>query len=124
MEAKELQVSRDKIYLRWIIAVSVLVFLLILFLSRLPKAEAIPTFVPFLPKLNAFLNGTCSIILLISFYFIRRKKIKIHRTLNLIAVTLSIIFLLSYVLFHSFGVETRYGDINHDGIVDAIEKSQ
>jgi len=124
MDGTEIQLLRDKIYFRWIIAISFVVFLLVLVLSRLPRAENVPAFIPFLPKLNAFLNGACSIILVVSFYFIRRKKIKIHRTLNLIAVSLSTIFLLSYVLFHSFGVETRYGDINHDGIVDAIEKSQ
>jgi putative membrane protein len=123
MEANELQLSRDRFYLRWIVAISVAVFLLVLLLSRLPKAENIPSFVPYLPKLNAFLNGTCSIILLISYYFIRRKKVTIHRRLNLTAVTLSTIFLLSYVTFHSFGVETRYGDLNHDGTVDAIEKA-
>jgi putative membrane protein len=123
MEANELQLSRDRFYLRWIVAISVAVFLLVLLLSRLPKAENIPSFVPYLPKLNAVLNGTCSIILLISYYFIRRKKVTIHRRLNLTAVTLSTIFLLSYVTFHSFGVETRYGDLNHDGTVDAIEKA-
>jgi putative membrane protein len=74
--------------------------------------------------LNALLNGTCSILLITSFYFIKRKKIAVHRRLNITAVILSTIFLLSYVTFHSFGVETRYGDLNHDGIVDAAEKAQ
>jgi putative membrane protein len=124
MEEKELQVSKDRFYLRWILAVSAFVFLLVLFLSRLPRAENIPSYVPFLPKLNAVLNATCSILLIISYYFIRRKKVKIHRRLNLVAVALSTIFLLSYVTFHSFGVETRYGDLNHDRIVDAAEKAQ
>ena len=124
METKELQLSRDKFYLWWIVVISVAVFLLVLLLSRLPKAENIPSFVPYLPKLNAVLNGLCTIILLTSYYFIRRKKIAIHRRLNLIAVGLSTVFLLSYVTFHSFGVETRYGDLNHDGTVDAIEKAE
>jgi len=98
----------EKFYLRVIFTVSALVFLLVLFLSRLPKAESVPSFVKYLPVLNAFLNGTTSIILLISYYFIRRKKIQIHKKLNLAAVALSTIFLLSYVTFHSFGIETRF----------------
>jgi putative membrane protein len=77
-----------------------------------------------LPKLNALLNGACSVLLLISYYFIRSKKVSIHRKLNITAVILSTIFLLSYVTFHSFGVETHFGDVNHDGIVDAAEKAQ
>ncbi len=115
--------GRDRFYLRLIATVSVIIFLLILLLSQLPKAEVIPPFVKFLPKLNAFLNGTCTLTLLISFYFIRRKKVKIHKKLNIAAVALSTVFLLSYVLFHSFGLETKYGDLNHDGLVDAVEKA-
>lgn len=120
----EIKGGRDKFYLRLIGTVSVIVFLLVLVLSRLPRAESVPAFVKYLPVLNAFLNGTCTVILLISFYFIRRKKVEIHKKLNLTAVGLSTIFLLSYVTFHSFGVETRYGDLNHDSIVDAVEKAQ
>ena len=44
--------------------------------------------------------------------------------INITAFSPSVLFLLSYVLFHSFGVETRYGDLNHDGILDAAEKLQ
>lgn len=121
--APEMNKGRDQFYLRLIATVSVIVFLLILLLSQLPKAETVPPFVKYLPKLNAFLNGTCTLILLISFYFIRRKKVQIHKKLNIAAVALSTVFLMSYVLFHSFGVETRYGDLNHDGLVDAVEKT-
>jgi putative membrane protein len=98
----------EKFYLRLIYFLSAVVFLLVLFLSRLPRAETIPPFVAFLPKLNAILNGTCSVLLVTSLYFIRRKNIKIHRRLNLTAMALSTLFLLSYVTFHSFGVETRF----------------
>ncbi|MEO8085684.1 MAG: DUF420 domain-containing protein [Bacteroidota bacterium] len=119
----EIKVGRDKFYLRLIATLSVVVFLLVLFLSQLPKAESIPPFVKYLPRLNAFLNATCSVLLLFSLYFIRRKKVSIHKKLNITAVALSTIFLLSYVLFHSFGVETHYGDMNHDGLVDSAEKA-
>jgi putative membrane protein len=121
--ALEIKDSRDKFYLRLIATISIIVFLLVVILSQLPKAESIPSFVKYLPVLNAFLNGTCTIILLVSFYFIRRKKVWIHKRLNISAVVLSTIFLLSYVLFHSYGVETRYGDLDHNGVVDAVEKN-
>ena len=101
-------VRSEKFYLRLIYIISVAVFLLVLVLSRLPKSDSVPVFVKFLPKLNAIINGTCTAVLLTSLYFIRKKKVAIHRKLNLVAVTLSTIFLLSYVTFHSFGVETRF----------------
>src|SRR5436190_22850059 len=93
--------KNEKFYLRLIFTVSAVVFLLVLFLSRLPKAETIPSFVKFLPVLNAVLNGTTSVLLIVSFYFIRKKKIQIHKKLNLAAITLSTVFLLSYVTFHA-----------------------
>jgi putative membrane protein len=102
------EIKKEKIYLRLIFFISAVVFLLVFFLSQLPRSETVPPFVKFLPVLNAILNGTTSVLLLFSFYFIRRKKIQIHKKLNLAAVTLSAIFLLSYVTFHSFGIETRF----------------
>jgi putative membrane protein len=120
----EIKEGRDKFYLRLIGVLSVIVFLLVLMLSQLPRAETVPPFVRYLPVLNAILNGTCTVILLISFYFIRRKKVEIHKRLNITAVVLSTVFLLSYVLFHSYGVETRFGDLDHNGVVDAAEKTQ
>src|SRR5690349_1389233 len=91
----------EKFYLRLIYLVSAIIFLLVMMLPQIPKPETVPSFVKYLPKLNAFLNGTCSILLLISFYCIRRKKISIHKRLNITAVILSTIFLLSYVTFHA-----------------------
>src|SRR3954462_2086998 len=101
-------IDKEKFYLRLIWALSIVVFLLVLILSQLPKADHIPSWATFLPKLNAILNGTCSIILLMPFYFILKKKIAVHRALNITACVLSTIFLLSYVTFHAFGVETKF----------------
>jgi putative membrane protein len=100
--------KNHKLYLRIIYFVSAVVFLLIVFLSRLPKAEVIPDWAKKLPAINAFLNGSTTVLLLISLYFIKRKKVEIHKRLNLTACLLSTIFLVSYVTFHSFGVETKY----------------
>jgi len=107
-ETLSIDQQKEKIYLRLIFTISAFVFLLVLFLSQLPKAETIPPFVKFLPLLNAILNGSTFVLLLFSFYFIRRKKIQVHKKLNLAAVTLSTVFLLSYVTFHAFGIETRF----------------
>ena len=98
----------DSFYKKLILVVSSAVFLVVVILSQLPKRDAIPSWVAFLPKLNALLNGTCTVILLASLYFIKNKNIAMHRKLNLTACVLSTLFLLSYVTFHAFGVETRF----------------
>ncbi|MCW3120232.1 MAG: hypothetical protein JWM28_4314 [Chitinophagaceae bacterium] len=41
----------------------------------------------------------------------------------LIAMVLSILFLVSYICHHLFAGETRFGDSNHDGIVSDAEKA-
>ena len=100
--------KNDKFYKRLIWIISIIIFLAVLILSQLPKANIIPTWLRILPATNAVLNGCTFIILLFSFYFIRKKKISIHKRLNITASILSTIFLLFYVTFHSFGVETRF----------------
>ena len=105
---KELAGLSEGFYKKLIWVLSVTVFLLVLILSWLPKANHIPSWATILPTINAILNGCTFIVLMISFYFIRRKKIAIHKKLNIVACIFSTIFLLSYVTFHSFGVETRF----------------
>jgi putative membrane protein len=100
--------ANEKKILRGIYILSAVVFLLVLILGMLPRAESIPPFVKYLPKLNALINGTCSILLVISFYFIRQKQVAIHKKLNIITFILSSVFLLSYVTFHSYGIETKF----------------
>lgn len=100
----------DKVIFRIIISVSVLVFLVVLLLNQkvFPKPESIPSYIFFLPKLNAIINGTCSVLLLTSFYFIKRKKVEIHKRLNLTTFFLSSLFLVSYLTFHFFAPETKF----------------
>jgi putative membrane protein len=58
--------------------------------------------------LNACINGTCFILLWISLYFIRKKRIDMHKRINLTAFGLSAIFLISYVLFHYLHGDTIF----------------
>lgn len=98
----------DKLVFRFVFTISVVVFITVLFLSMLPRSTVIPSYAPLLPKLNAVLNGTCSVLLLFSLYQIKRKNIELHKRLNIAAFLLSSLFLVSYIWFHSFGIETRF----------------
>jgi putative membrane protein len=99
---------REKRIFRIILFFSVVVFAAIAVLSRLPRAESIPAFVKLLPGFNATVNATTSVLLLFSLYYIKRKKVAIHKRINIACFVLSALFLVSYVTWHSFGVETRY----------------
>jgi putative membrane protein len=75
-----------------------------------------------LPLFHAILNSTTAILLLSSLYFIKHKRIRAHRAANLTAVVLSVVFLVSYLIYHSTKPTVRFGDVNHDGILSADEK--
>lgn len=100
----------DKLYFRIVMVLSITVFLAVVVLNRkwLPRPEVMPEFVTLLPGLNAIINGTCSVLLLVSLYFIKQKNIVAHKTTNIITFALSSIFLVSYVLYHYFADETIF----------------
>jgi putative membrane protein len=77
-----------------------------------------------LPFVYAILNACTSILLLASLYFIKNGQIRAHRTANLTAVTLSVLFLIFYVIYHASNASTKYGDLNHDGVLSESEKLQ
>jgi putative membrane protein len=113
----------DKFIFRFVAAISVFVFVVVLVLNRhlIPAPAIVPSFVPLLPKLNAILNGTCSVLLLTSLYFIKRKNIKMHKRINILTFCLSSLFLVSYILFHYLNPETKFGDLNRDGVLSPDE---
>ena len=111
----------DKKFFTLSVVVSIVVFAVVVILNIIPKPDYAPSFVSHLPLLNAFLNGTCSLLLIASLYFIKKKNIPAHKKINLTAFFLSSVFLVSYILYHFFSEEVKYGDTNHDGLLDATE---
>jgi len=117
----------DKFIFRFVAVVTVVVILLVVLLNRhlIPGPEAAPAFTPYLPMLNAILNGTCTVLLLLSLYFIKQGNIALHKKINILTFCLSTLFLVSYVLFHYLmRNETVYGDVNGDGKVLGDEITQ
>ena len=53
------------------------------------------------PHVNAVLNGSSSVFLILGLYFILRRRISAHRICMLAAVTVSTLFLVCYLTFHS-----------------------
>jgi putative membrane protein len=107
-----------------IVVVSVAVPLAVAFLILVPSAKVSFGFhTTALPLFHAILNSTTAILLLASLWFIRHGQRQAHKTANLLAVALSAIFLVSYVIYHASNPSTLYGDLNHDGHLDEAEKA-
>lgn len=100
----------EKKVFRLIMALSVLVFLLVLLLDSkiLPRPDKLPAFAAWLPRLNALINASCTVLLILSYRAIRRKNVSLHKKLNLTTFVLSSMFLLSYVTYHWMSPETSF----------------
>lgn len=61
-----------------------------------------------LPAVNAALNATCAILLLVGYAFIRRRKISAHRRTMKTAFAVSVVFLASYLTYHQHAGVHRY----------------
>ena len=64
-----------------------------------------------------------AILLLAGLFSIKQKKYLLHKKIMLSAIVLSVLFLLSYIVHHLLAGDTKYGDINHDGILSIDEKN-
>ena len=61
-----------------------------------------------LPHLNATLNASSFVLLSSGYFFIRRGRVLAHRRCQLGALTASILFLISYVVYHQHHGTTRF----------------
>ncbi len=108
-----------------IIVVSIAIPLAVAFIILVPQAKIDFGFnTRMLPLFHAILNSSTAILLLASLYFIKNGLVRAHKRANLIAVVLSSIFLISYVIYHASNASTRFGDLNHDGLLSDAEKQQ
>ncbi len=108
---------------KWLIGIfSCIVFAAIVTLSRFKLEVDLGFNVHRFAQFNALVNSAVTLLLLFALYAVKRRNYKLHRKLMLTALVLSVLFLLSYICHHLFAGETKFGDINHDGIVSNAEK--
>src|ERR1044072_5385399 len=109
---------------KWLIlVVSFVVFAAVVLLSRIKLDVDLGFDVHVFAKLNAFVNSIVSLLLLAGLMTVRQGKYEQHKKIMLAALVLSVIFLLSYICHHLFAGETKFGDIDHDGVVTEAEKA-
>lgn len=90
---------RDKFYIPLITGVSILIPVVVSVLMVLPERDTQGS-LSGLPVFHATLNGITAVMLLLGFYFVKRKQIIQHKFSMLTAFTLSSMFLISYVIYH------------------------
>ena len=65
-------------------------------------------YISYLPHLNACLNGTSALLLLSGYTFIKSRNVAAHRACQVSALVVSLLFLVSYITYHSFHGATRF----------------
>ncbi|GAA5484431.1 DUF420 domain-containing protein [Haloferula sargassicola] len=91
----------------WIVSAVVLLLVAAMQRIRLDLPEGWNT--GFLPPFHAAVNALAGLVLVVALGFIRRGRVAAHRAAMLVAVGLSVLFLLSYVAYHMTNDPTRYG---------------
>lgn len=102
---------------------SAIVFTAVMVLSRVKLDVNLGFDVHLFAQANAIINSCVAVLLIISLIAVKSKNYTLHKNLMITAMLLSILFLVSYICHHLFAGDTRFGDVNHDGIVTEIEKA-
>lgn len=118
--------SLEKKYNKLIIAVSIVipVVVAILFAVKLKDFGFDVEPLSFLPPIYATTNGITAVVLVLAVLAIKNGKQKLHERLMIFAIALSLAFLVMYVAYHMTSDSTKFGDLNHDGILDAAESAK
>lgn len=107
----------------FIYTVSVIVFAAVVVLSRVRLNVSLPFNVHVFASINAVINSMVALLLLAGLITARQRKLELHKKIMLAAILLSVFFLVSYIAHHLLAGDTRYGDLNHDGLLSDEEVS-
>lgn len=114
--------KNDKAARLFIYTVSFVVFAAVVLLSKFKLNADLGFSVHLFAAANAIINSLVLLLLAAGLVAIRKKKYLLHKKIMLAAIFLSVLFLLSYIAHHLLAGETKFGDINHDGILSDTEK--
>ncbi len=73
------------------------------------RATDAPAWVSYMPAVNATLNGTSAVFLVLAYRAIRRRDIQTHVRRVLVSLAASALFLVSYIVYHSVHGDTPFG---------------
>ena len=114
--------KNDKKAKLFIYTVSFVVFGAVVFLSKYKLKVDLGFDVHAFAKINAVINSLVAVLLLAGLFTVKQKNYELHKKIMLSAILLSVLFLLSYIAHHLLAGDTKYGDLNHDGILSIDEK--
>jgi len=118
MSIKHFQTEQK--YNRWIVILSIGIPLAVaaLFTIRIPNVPRLG----FLPPIYATINAITAVLLVVAVLQVKKGNRQLHEWLMKAAIACSVLFLLLYIAYHATADATKFGDVDHNGIVSAVEK--
>lgn len=108
----------------WLIGIfSFVVFAAVVALGKIKLHVDLGFDVHIFARINAVLNSIIALLLVLALVSVKRKQYLTHKKFMMIALVLSVLFLVSYIAHHLLAGEARFGDVDHDGIVTDAEKA-
>jgi len=109
MSLKPVLKKNDKQARLFIFTVSFVVFAAVVILSRVKLEADLGFDVHVFALINACINTIVSILLIAAFIAVKNKSFVVHRNIMLTAISLSVVFLISYIAHHLLSGDTRFG---------------
>ena len=104
-----------------IVSIVIPIAVAVLFSFKLKDFGIIVEPLSFLPPIYATINGLTAVLLIGGLIAILNKKKAIHKKFMTSAIACSIVFLVMYVAYHLTSESVKFGDSNHDNILDLEE---
>jgi putative membrane protein len=92
-----------------IILFSIIVFVAVVFLSRIKLELDLPFDVHIFARLNAAINSAVAFLLLVGLLAVKRGRYALHKKVMMTAMLLSLLFLVSYICHHLLSDSTSFG---------------
>lgn len=100
---------------------SAIVFVAVTFLSKFTLEIELPFDVHIFALINALINTSVAILLVAGLVAIKKRNFLLHKNIMMVAMFLSVLFLVTYIAHHLLAGEAKFGDADHDGIVSEAE---
>lgn len=101
--------KNDKTARLLILTVSVVVFMAVAILSKVKLDIDLGFDIHVFALINAVINSMVSVLLIWAFVAVKNKKYALHRNIMYVAITLSVLFLVSYIAHHLLASDTKFG---------------
>lgn len=115
--------KNDKLAYILIGVFSVVVFVVVTFLSKFSLNVELPFDKHIFALINAMINTAVAVLLIAGLVAVKQKNYNLHKSIMMTAMILSLLFLVTYIAHHLLAGEAKFGDANFDGVVDDAEKA-